>query len=257
MANPWTGPLKLLNTIKYILDNPSVKIKDFTLVDAIGLSKLNTNLPVPKFELKKLITDLKKSAPVLYEKNKSVLDNAFKTNRKSKVIKSMSEVQRTHIKQFDSYSNKYPQDKKYIIDALNHLYGRGNQAVFMAPIQSVIPLLSLLPSGDLCYGFLTAEQLMGMICHRYKLKPMKSIHNRIHLEHGLVTSALPDTLLSHAYRPKFDKVKNLTIDAFKYYFETLEQEGINEKCFTKSQLESYFVEDKDLSKSRVRQILEK
>lgn len=257
MANPWTGPSKLLNTIKYILDNPSVKIKDFTLIDAIGLSKLNKNLPVSKFELKKLITDLKKSAPVLYEKHKALLRNAVKPSEVRKSINNKPLAQITDQKQLDEYSKKYQQDKKFVIDSLSYLHGSSNQDIFLAPIQYVMPLLSILPKSDLCYGFFIAEQLMGMICHKYNLKTMKSIQKRIHLEHGLVTSAMPDTLLSHSHVSKLNKSQNHTLEAFRYYFEKLEQEGIKEKCFTKDQVDSYFSDDKDLTKSRVKLILKR
>lgn len=76
MALPFDGPSRLLDTIRIIAKDRTVLVSEIKSQynPSIGISGLPENEPVPDTVLDEMVELLKRSGPLLYEKNKRLLD---------------------------------------------------------------------------------------------------------------------------------------------------------------------------------------
>lgn len=250
MPQPWTGPLVLLDTIRAIKNNPEKKLKDINPIPFLSLKTLDLNKRVPRSVLYELIALLKKVAPALYERHESELRGPVKIpkrfpsfNRKPKAVYN-----------FNSYDELFPRDLGFLEYYLRYIFDfPDDRTIDLIPIQTVMTIVPLMRYPKFFMGYLAAQQLIGMITHHYARKKLPSLNHRMHFEHGLVVSALPDAILNYASRIK--NKEQGTREAFRHHFKTLLKEAIKTGSFTKSELAEWFETDKDLVNSRVRDIL--
>lgn len=162
----------------------------------------------------------------------------------------------THHITVEEYQPRFQEDKEAVLlraaEAISVPPERSSDISYL-PKDILAGALSGIDHPDYFLGFQAAEQLVGMICHSYGLAEPASLSGRIHIEHGLVISALPDAVLGLYRDVAADR--EAVESAFCYYALLLLKEGERGGNFTIERIKELLESDKDLAGSRAAALL--